>query len=58
MKDLAVHTRMIDEQLNMLNLSTDNMLVCTRIEKVRNKLTSHLRKYFPITTREEPDIIF
>lgn len=44
MRYLAIYARIIDNELIMLNVSTDDILVCTKSTAVRSKLVSHLRK--------------
>ena len=51
MHDLAVYSRKVDGIMVTLNLSTYDVLVCTDSPLVRTKIESHLRKYFPITTK-------
>ena len=51
MRDLAVYSRKVDDVMVILNVSTDDVLVCTDSTLVRTKIENHLRKYFPITTK-------
>ena len=56
MRGIAVYTRIIDNELIILNVSTDGILVCTKSTTVRSKSASHPRKFFPLTTKEGPVI--
>ena len=51
MHDLSVYLRKVDGIMVTLNLSTDDVLVCTDSPLVRTKIENHPRKYFPITTK-------
>ena len=50
---LSVCSRKVEGVMVMLNVSTDDVLVCTDSPLVRTKIERHLRKYFPITTKHE-----
>ena len=52
MRDLAVCSRKVDIVMVILNVSTDDVLVCTDFLVVRTKIENHLCKYFPITTKQ------
>ena len=52
MRDLAVYSRKVGGVIFMLNASTDDVLLCTDSPMVRTKIENHLRKYFPITTKQ------
>ena len=42
MKDLAARPRKIDGKMEILSVSTDHMLECTRSETVRVKVADHV----------------
>ena len=52
MRDLAACARVIDGSLILFLVSTDDCLISTKSEAVRNKVINHLKQYFPITTKE------
>ena len=58
LRDLASYFRLIDGHTNILSVSTNDVIVCTNSETVRNKLTHHLRGNVPMNTREGPSIQF
>ena len=51
-----MHARIVDEELVMLNVSTNKILVCTNSTTVRSKLVFHDQKYYPLATKEGPII--
>ena len=55
-RDIKVHARIVDEELVMLNVSTNKILVCTNSTTVRSKLVFHDQKYYQLATKEGPII--
>lgn len=51
MRDLAVYVGKLDGCMVILNVSTDDILVCTDSPMVRTKIERHMQKYFSITTQ-------
>ena len=50
--DLAVCARKVDGDLIILNVSTDDVLACTKSPLIRSKVINHLKSYFPLTQKE------
>ena len=55
-RDLAIYVRIIDDELVIPNVSTDDISSCTKHNAVQSKLVSHLRNFFPFRTKEDPII--
>ena len=47
MSDLAVHTRVIDNELVLSLVSTYDCIISTKSERLRVKVVDHLKNYFP-----------
>ena len=44
--------RVIDIEIIIMLVSTDNCLITTKAEKMRSKVVDHLKQYFPLITKE------
>ena len=55
-RDLAVYARLIDNELVLLLVSTDDFIISTKSEPLRLKVVNHLKQYFPLTTKEVPTL--
>ena len=51
-RDLSVHARRVNGALVILNVSTDNTLASTDSHIIRTKTINHLKRFFPIATKE------
>ena len=53
-----MHAIKVDGELVILNISTDDVLACTKSPIVRSKVINHLKIYFPLAQKEGVNIKF
>ena len=56
MRYLAVYARVIDGELVIMLVSTDDWLIPAKSETAQYKVINHLKQYFPLTTKEGSEI--